>query len=74
MSIPDTYHSTVHKTEINSRDVFNFLTTNTTPREQREKEFYINHSDAILDIANGASLWDNDNISEKMNDLKQYVK
>ena len=74
MNIPETYHSTVHKTEINSVDVFNFLTANTTPQEQREKEFYINHSDAILDIANGVLLWDNDNISEKMNDFKHYVK
>ena len=74
MNIPDTYYSTVHKTEINSVDVYNFLTAYTTPQEQREKEFYIKNSDAVLEIANGALLWDNDNISEKMTVFKKYVK
>ena len=37
IDIPDVYCLTVHKTEINTTDTINFLTANTTPKEQQEK-------------------------------------
>ena len=52
------YLSSVHKTTIQTPDIVAFLTANVSAADQRKKEFYSMHEEAIKEIANGASLWD----------------
>ena len=66
------YESSVHKTTINITDVGSFLTAKASLTEQRGKEFYSLHKAAIIEIADGASLWESD--SENLKSFREYVK
>ena len=71
-SLPLEYFSAVHKTTINVEAALSFLKLNNTPESQRSKQYFINHRDAIIEIAEGKELWSED--SDCMRKFRQYVK
>ena len=71
-SLPLEYFSAVHKTTINVEAALSFLKLNNTPESQRSIQYFINHRDAIIEIAEGKELWSED--SDCMRKFRQYVK
>ena len=71
-SLPLQYFLTVHKTTIDVEAALSFLTLNNSPETQRSNQYFLNHRDAIIEIAEGKELWSED--SDCMRKFRQYVK
>ena len=72
LSLPLEYSSSVHKTTINVNAAFAFLKVNNTPESQRSHQYFVDHRDAIIEMAEGKDLWSEE--SDCMRKFRQYVK
>ena len=70
-TLPTTYHSEKHHTDIDMIDCFSFLTAETKREDHIAKEIYTEHIEGLKLIAQGVGLW-SDNIA--LQSMQQYVR